>query len=761
MEKMNFEVDSALLSELGERLVGSVQVALMELVKNSYDADATEVRISIDSTADGVETIVEDNGQGMTLEQVRKYWMRIATTNKVKDNISTKYGRPKSGAKGIGRFSCRRLGSELFLATTAKLEDGKYETTQFLIDWDDFKPGTSLQQLQVECDVKLSDEGRVGTQLKIKSFNRALFTKQNLKYIKRNSVILVANRGISRPGYAKDPGFNIAFRFFGEADGKYRNLRNDLIDAGWGTVTACVDKDGSARFVLTAIDGISEGLVLEKKYPMLAGAKLRIGALVEEVNQIRDKEILTLGAMRDVLSDWGGVYVRYNGVRVEPYGGSKDDWLNVDRDRGLRRGASQHEDIVKLAKTLQGVTPNRYLLALLSSRAYVGDVEIDSSMSGFELKASREGLLNTQAFDELQEFARFAVDYITLYRENYLHQKEDSELAKANTEFTKKVSELDGGFDRHDEVDYGGSYQDVGAQAVAFIRRWAPNVSDSIPSARKKQILEGIAQAANVIEVQQKHYSAERSRLRLVASTSVLLSLFSHDVKAYLSRMGDISMDLKDMAADNPSIADKLNSMIADIEANRKAFLKLVNLTLSIAAPGRSEEEIKLSVKPHIETVLDCFRKIMVDYNVACDISNVPDVIYTGCPMRESELYSILVNIISNALKAVVAKQGTARGKIMIAADMHGTRCRLVCRDNGIGVNVENSGRLFTAYVVDPEKVLYPALGRKINSEHSLVLGNGSGLGLSIVKQIVEGHGGNVEFVSAPLNWSTEIRLEV
>ena len=128
--RMPFDVDSALLSELGERLVGSVHVAILELIKNAYDADATEVRISADRVPDGILTVVEDNGSGMTFDQVKKYWMKIATTNKVKQNISEKYGRPKSGAKGIGRFSCRRLGTWLTLQTTAEWANGKLQTTK-------------------------------------------------------------------------------------------------------------------------------------------------------------------------------------------------------------------------------------------------------------------------------------------------------------------------------------------------------------------------------------------------------------------------------------------------------------------------------------------------------------------------------------------------------------------------------------------------------------------------------------------------------
>lgn len=118
MSTLHFTVDSALLEELGEKLVETVHIALVELVKNSYDADATEVEILFTEDSFGNSEIhIIDNGKGMNFEAVQNYWMRIATTNKETKNTSAVFGRPLTGAKGIGRFSCRRLGGHLELIT--------------------------------------------------------------------------------------------------------------------------------------------------------------------------------------------------------------------------------------------------------------------------------------------------------------------------------------------------------------------------------------------------------------------------------------------------------------------------------------------------------------------------------------------------------------------------------------------------------------------------------------------------------------------
>src|SRR5438876_11256153 len=106
MEQLTFTVDSALLSELGEKLVETPHIALVELVKNAYDADATEVKVKIVPDAPyGPKVQVADNGSGMTFREVENYWMRIATTHKRDHQRSRRYGRLRTGEKGIGRFS--------------------------------------------------------------------------------------------------------------------------------------------------------------------------------------------------------------------------------------------------------------------------------------------------------------------------------------------------------------------------------------------------------------------------------------------------------------------------------------------------------------------------------------------------------------------------------------------------------------------------------------------------------------------------------
>ncbi|MEW8459257.1 MAG: ATP-binding protein, partial [Candidatus Thiodiazotropha endolucinida] len=102
-----FSVDSHLLQELGERLVSEATVAYAELIKNAYDADSSSCNVSIFQNY----LSIKDDGHGMTLDELKSRWMRVATTRKTKEVFSRSYERVMTGAKGVGRFAARTLGS--------------------------------------------------------------------------------------------------------------------------------------------------------------------------------------------------------------------------------------------------------------------------------------------------------------------------------------------------------------------------------------------------------------------------------------------------------------------------------------------------------------------------------------------------------------------------------------------------------------------------------------------------------------------------
>lgn len=109
-----FTVDTHLFRELGELLVGRESTALVELIKNAYDADATHVTVHGESLHDPKlgRIVISDNGVGMTLQEFEEGFLRIASRIKEQGSrTSIRFNRRFTGAKGIGRLAAHKLAS--------------------------------------------------------------------------------------------------------------------------------------------------------------------------------------------------------------------------------------------------------------------------------------------------------------------------------------------------------------------------------------------------------------------------------------------------------------------------------------------------------------------------------------------------------------------------------------------------------------------------------------------------------------------------
>src|SRR5271155_3613817 len=110
-----FTVDASLLRELGEKLIGRAHIALAELVKNSYDADAANCRIEFGDN----QIVISDDGTGISESEFHQYWMRIGTTHKVKEGFP-KAGRSLAGPKRVGPLSVQFLADEMTLESNSE-----------------------------------------------------------------------------------------------------------------------------------------------------------------------------------------------------------------------------------------------------------------------------------------------------------------------------------------------------------------------------------------------------------------------------------------------------------------------------------------------------------------------------------------------------------------------------------------------------------------------------------------------------------------
>lgn len=147
-ESLQIRPYARLLTMLGDQLIKNERIALVELIKNSYDADSDWVTIKFENFGEGMEIckdskiIIEDNGDGMTSSVIRNHWMNPATPNKLRTDesrITPIKKRVLQGEKGIGRFSTLKLGKNIKIITRPRDSDDEYivkfDFTQFNDDF--------------------------------------------------------------------------------------------------------------------------------------------------------------------------------------------------------------------------------------------------------------------------------------------------------------------------------------------------------------------------------------------------------------------------------------------------------------------------------------------------------------------------------------------------------------------------------------------------------------------------------------------------
>ena len=179
--EVGFTIDAGLIQRLGYELVGRAETAVSELIKNSYDADATVVDVDfVNTSVSGGTLVISDNGLGMTKQQLINGFMRISSTDKLHNPTSTRFHRTKAGKKGIGRFAAQRLGERLIIITQTK------ESTNAIrieIDWNEYSIDKDLTSITFPIET-VQKEKAEGTIIEIRGL-REKWTEATIKRIYR------------------------------------------------------------------------------------------------------------------------------------------------------------------------------------------------------------------------------------------------------------------------------------------------------------------------------------------------------------------------------------------------------------------------------------------------------------------------------------------------------------------------------------------------------------------------------------------------
>lgn len=439
-----FEVDSRLLYEIGEKLVTNRAIALAELIKNSYDADATKAVITLNKiTKSGGSITIQDDGNGMNEEAFKKGWMRIATIYSEERPVSPKYKRQKSGKKGIGRFACRKLAKKLILHTISEDENGIKTELSAKFDWPTFVPGSDVDKIPTKYTIKQVDSSvSTGTTLILENTIES-WTERNIVRLK-NEISELFTPLIyleeEKPGKKVkksivdlvDPGFRYEFV------SKEFSIGPDTLDKAffenaWAILTGEVDENGLATYNCSIqqriIHKFSKPLTRENPFEQLRSAKFKI--FIFSFKSELFKNEWTVAKSFSIGRERGGVKVYADKFRVFGYGEKGNDWLCVDYDRARSRTAVDEE----LANFYNPEL--RPGLALFRNAALFGYVTFSQENNpNLEILINRDRLdSESPAFKELRKFVRLGIDHATVI---YASEIEEEKAIKENQ---KKIDE--------------------------------------------------------------------------------------------------------------------------------------------------------------------------------------------------------------------------------------------------------------------------------------------------------------------------------
>lgn len=394
MEQMQFKISSFLKDLIGRELITDEFVAVFELVKNSFDAHAKKVKVIFEHQYDPqtARIIIWDNGRGMDKSDLQNKWLFVAHSDK-RDGSEDKDYRDKiqhkrtfAGAKGVGRFSCDRLGRYLNLITKKDTPAAFIENLK--IDWTSFEEDSNREfvDIKVERNV-LSDTDYTsfsnGTILEISGL-RDIWDRDRIKKLKVSleklinpiqgndvddfAIEIIAKEELLQDKKEKDDRDkvngvvkNIVFERLGL---KTTQIKVSITNHG-GTITTTLTDRGTEIYTLKE----------RNSYDKLYDIDIVLFVL-NRAGKINFKKIMGVDSVK-----YGSVFIYKNGFRIYPFGEEGDDTLQIDR------------------RKQQGFY--RYL----GTRDILGRIEINGERSDLRETTSRDGgFIKNESWDQLVEF---------------------------------------------------------------------------------------------------------------------------------------------------------------------------------------------------------------------------------------------------------------------------------------------------------------------------------------------------------------------
>jgi len=727
-----FTSDGQLLAELGERLMSTPQVALAELIKNAYDADATRVHVWLEKKpVPGLEVEekpahilnIWDNGHGMTRDEFLAGWMVIASPVKLRGEVSPKYHRPFTGSKGVGRFAVRFLGRSLQLRTVARDKTGAWGRLKSDFDWELLAVAPELSKVEIPYEVRFGiDPADRGTLLRIDSLQED-WDEEILQVVSGHLLDIVSPQAFTwlakdlRP--KDDPGFRVYFGPPGEEQDA-PEAGSEVLDRWVGRVRLSVRGD-HAR-LRYQFNGEKRTFTLHLSRNLVGSVAGEIRYFPRRTGVFRGLSTIDGRHARSWFTKHSGVRVIDRGFRMLPYGEKDDDWLNLSASKAARErewGSHFTEMLYPAAERNKRETSDP-LLKVPANHQLIGAVAVESHrppressslprQQGLQPAMDRQGFVENKGFEQLRGIVRTAVELFAIIDVEVAEKRKEQEARRRVSDLRNRIM-----------------------AAVEEVRS-NPEIS---PSTKRDLIRTYEEVASQLGHLQEAHEEAQEA-VETMSLLGMLSAFMTHEVTEMLR-------SVKRMLRNWKSIPVQLRGAEHEqaVEATEEAYEHLKKhidyaktfvgaVRAGSKSPFEARSQVSLVVR-QVENVAKN-RRIEFENRVPADVL-VPAIgvaVYSGT----------LLNLLTNAVKAILAKSGRSGGTILIETEDSDQAHTLRVSDDGVGVPDEIS-----------ELVFLPLFSTTAGDGP---FGPGMGLGLYIVRRVLKRLGGGLDLVEPPEGFTT------
>ena len=676
---------------IGRDLIQDSYAAVVEMVKNAYDADSPDVNLKFEAfpERDSYSVVVSDRGHGMSRNTVINKWMIPSTDDKLKRRVSPD-GRIMQGSKGIGRYAAAVLGKDLLLETITP----EGEKTTLFLEWKNFNEAQFLEDVEILIETGKSSE-HSGTRLtmtedavNLDSWDTNQFRKLRFELKKLISPVSDAQHANS---------FRIVLTVNGFPD--VENVVGELVepfpifDLSDYMIKGAVSKNGKGILTYSsqkARNIAEEEIQFDLKGPTGCG-ELAIDIRVYD----RDKEAIDtlikrgltdesgnyVGKLqaRQLLNQFNGIGVYRNGFRIRPLGDADFDWLKLNwrrvQDPSRRIGSNQ----------------------------VIGYVQIQSEdQSGLIEKSARDGLKENLAFERLKKVTELVI----------------AELETRRFAYRRKVGLSRPALKVERELERLFSYDEMKQEIRTRLNR------SLIGQTAANEIIEIISrdeeEKNRVADEIRKAVAIYQGQAVLGKIVNVILHEGRQQLHYFRNQIPNLRYWLKSFQESGDRLAQgKIDVIAVGIGQNAEFFVELFRRLDPLVAAKRSSQK-PLNLKRTIEGVLSIFENEMKSLNVSFEFQGSSDFNF---PCWQQDIYAIFSSLVDNSLYWMKQKSACTR-KITI---------RLLTDDDLLQyIDYCDTGPGIEPALIDSEVIFEPQFSTKPN---------GTGLGLAIAGEAAERNG--------------------